>query len=87
MAKRKNPVKTTYPSQERLASISTSKELNKALKEMAAEFGINSASWAARRAINLYMRLKVLDALLHKVKPEHIPQLKEALAEIVGEGE
>ena len=90
-AKKKTVSRTTeapvYPSREKLANLSSTKEINAALTEVAQEFGINSASWAARRAIMVYLKLRPLDALLQKVKPEHLPALREALTEIVGESE
>jgi hypothetical protein len=76
-----------YPSRERLAGITSTKELNAALEDVASDFGITSVSWAARRAINVYLKLRSLDPLLQKIRPEHLPALRESLIKIVGDPE
>jgi hypothetical protein len=58
-----------------------------ALEDVASDFGITSVSWAARRAINVYLKLRSLDALLQKIRPEHLPALRESLIKIVGDPE
>ncbi len=81
------PPPPAYPSRAKLANLSSTKEINAALEEVALEHGVPSVSWAARRAINTYLKLRPLDGLLQKVKPEHLPQLRAALIEILGESD
>ena len=84
---RKNDVSATasYPSRAKLANISSTKDINAALQAIADEVGDVSIAWVARRAINVYLKLRPLDSLLQRIRPEHLERIREALEEIVEE--